>query len=62
MLVDGRLSFSCVLGAVPSETRPIDIPLLEKARFLTLVTTDNGFNRASTWAMFAEPILKLAPK
>ncbi len=59
VFVDGQLRFSRELIAVPAQCAEIDIPLLDKDRFLTLITTECNPDRSFAWALFAEPILEL---
>lgn len=61
VLVDGRVRFTGTLKAVPSQSRPIDIPLGPRDRFLTLATTNPG-EYQYCWGMFAEPMLELTLK
>lgn len=61
VLVDGRIRFSKKMGAVPSRSEQIDIPLSPNDCFLTLATTSPG-NYLYCWSMFAEPMLELTTK
>ncbi len=62
VLVDGRDMYMKQSVTVNSPVQSLDIELQPTDRFLTLATTDGGDRSSNDWALFAEPVLELAPE
>jgi hypothetical protein len=62
VFVDGRLSLA--RRQLHPEVAPmkVDVELAPGDRFLTLVSTSGSSDKESTWVVFGDPVLEMAPQ